>query len=87
MNEEQLKRLKVIIKKIVKDCIEEETLAEESSTGTGASFSPGQGEQYATPFAFSKKGDNKGTQNAEKMGFKKVNPKTKYKAKTFDITK
>lgn len=29
------------------------------TTGTGAAFTPGQGEQYATPFAFGKRGGKK----------------------------
>lgn len=49
------------------------TLREISSTGTGASFSPGQGEQYATPYAFSKgKKDNKATTYIKKLGYIKV---------------
>lgn len=49
------------------------TLKEISSTGTGASFSSGQGEQYATPRAFSKgKGDNKATNYIKKFGYTKV---------------
>ena len=31
-----------------------EVLSEMSTTGTGASFTPGAGEQYATSYAFSK---------------------------------
>jgi len=51
-----------------------EVLAEMSTTGTGASFSPGQGEQYATPFAFSKKGQGKNaaTKQGERLGLKVV---------------
>ena len=50
-----------------------EILAETSATGTGASFTPGTGAQYATPAAFSKDGrDNRAVQFLKKMGFKKV---------------
>ena len=50
-----------------------EQLSEVSTTGTGASFTPGTGAQYATPFAFSKGDrDNRATQFLKKMGFKKV---------------
>ena len=50
-----------------------EQLSEISATGTGASFTPGTGAQYATPFAFSKGDrDNRATQFLKKMGFKKV---------------
>ena len=37
---------------IVKEVLEE--LQEISATGTGASFTPGVGAQYATPYAFKK---------------------------------
>lgn len=50
-----------------------EVLSETSTTGTGASFSPGTGAQYATPYAFSKDDrDNKAVQFLKKMGFKKA---------------
>ena len=50
-----------------------EVLAETSTTGTGASFTPGTGAQYATPAAFSKDDrDNRATQFLKKMGFKKA---------------
>ena len=50
-----------------------EVLAETSTTGTGASFTPGTGAQYATPAAFSKDDrDNRAFQFLKKMGFKKV---------------
>lgn len=50
-----------------------EVLAETSTTGTGASFTPGTGAQYATPAAFSKDDrDNRAVQFLKKMGFKKV---------------
>lgn len=49
------------------------TIKEISSTGTGASFTSGQGEQYATPYAFKKgTGDNKATNYIKKLGFTKV---------------
>ncbi len=50
-----------------------EVISELSSTGTGASFTPGQGEQYATPYAFSKgRGDNRATKFLKKLGYTKV---------------
>lgn len=55
-----------------------EVLAETSTTGTGASFSPGTGAQYATPAAFSKSDrDNRAVQFLKKMGFKKVERPTR----------
>ena len=65
-----------------------EVLAEMSTTGTGASFSPGAGEQYATPFAFSKKGagKNAATKQGERLGLKVVKrPKHPSHTKMFDF--
>jgi len=57
--------------------IVQEVLEELSSTGTGATFTPGTGAQYATPFAFSKKGSgkNKATKYGEKLGYTTVKRK------------
>lgn len=55
-------------------------LKEMSATGQGgASFSPGEGINYATPSAFSKKTNSKGTKNIYyyKLGFKPVKDKIK----------
>jgi hypothetical protein len=50
---------------------------EESMTGTGAGFTAGSGENYATPFAFNKNTNAKGTKNIYyyKLGYKPVNQK------------
>lgn len=64
-----------------------EVLQEMSMTGGGASFTPGQGEQYATPFAFSKKGQGKNaaTKQGERLGLKTVErPKRPSHTKMFD---
>lgn len=64
-----------------------EVLAELSSTGTGATFTPGTGAQYATPFAFSKKGSgkNRATKYGEKLGYKTVKRKKRpYSTKLID---
>ena len=63
-----------------------EVLDEISTTGTGASFTPGTGAQYATPYAFSKgKGDNRAVKFLKKIGYKKVNrPKRPSHTKMFD---
>ena len=52
-------------------------LKETSATGTGASFSGGAGEQYATPNAFNPNKKAKGAENIYyyKLGFKPVNKK------------
>jgi len=65
----------------------QEVLQEMSTTGGGASFTPGSGEQYATPFAFSKKGQGKNaaTKQGERLGFKTVErPKRPSHTKMFD---
>lgn len=50
-----------------------EILRETSTTGTGASFTPGVGAQYATPYAFSRnKKDNRAVKFLKKIGYKKV---------------
>ena len=64
----------------------QEVLQEMSITGGGASFSPGSGEQYATPFAFSKKGQGKNaaTKQGERLGLKTVKMKKRpYDTKGF----
>jgi hypothetical protein len=48
-------------------------LKEVSATGTGASFTPGSGEQVATPFAFNPNKKSSGSQGAKysyKLGYK-----------------
>ena len=55
-------------------------IKEMSATGQGgASFTPGQGEGYATPAAFASKTNSKGTKNIYyyKLGFKPVPDKIK----------
>jgi hypothetical protein len=46
-----------------------EIIREASQTGTGASFTAGDSEAYATPFAFSKKKKNKATEYMQKLGY------------------
>jgi hypothetical protein len=65
----------------------QEVLQETSTTGGGASFAPGSGEHYATPFAFSKKGQGKNaaTKQGERLGLKTVErPKHPSHTKMFD---
>jgi len=65
-----MKRSEVV--ELLREYIKEQ-LSEVSTTGTGASFSPGTGAQYATPNAFSKGDrDNRAVQFLQKMGFKKT---------------
>lgn len=72
------------LKELVKEVMQE--LNEMSTTGTGASFSPGQGAQYATPNAFLKgRGKNNATKYAEKLGYKVAKQKKRpYNTKMFD---
>ena len=63
-------------------------LKEISATGTGASFTPGEGEQYATPYAFTgkKKAPKSNTNMYRKDGWKLVNKKkAAKKAKGIDV--
>lgn len=53
---------------VIKEAVKE--LNEANVTGTGASFNAGQGEQYATPFAFGK--NKKGVSSLKKQGYKKI---------------
>ena len=78
--------MKKQLTQLIKELIYEE-LNEISSTGTGASFTPGTGAQYATPRAFAKKGqgDNRATKFLKKIGYKKVDrPKRPSHTKLFD---
>jgi hypothetical protein len=59
------KRIREIIKKV---------LNEMSATGTGASFTPGSGENYATPVA-----GVAPNYYVKKLGFKLVDPKKLHK--------
>ena len=63
------------------DCYPADELSEESTTGAGPSagtFTPGTGAQYATPYAFKKGTNSKGTKNIYyyKLGYKPVNQKS-----------
>lgn len=67
--------------------LKEEEIDEQSSTATGGdAFAGGEGAQYATPFAFSKKKNNNGTRSIYyyKLGYK---PVPKIKPKSYDIKK
>ena len=72
------------LKKLIREVLHERK--EIIATGTGATFTPGSGAQYATPYAFGKKGKkNKATQYGEKLGFKTVKRKKRpYNTKMYD---
>jgi len=75
-----VKELKELIKEVLLE------INEVSATGTGATFTPGVGAQYATPYAFTKgKAKNRATKYLEKLGFKAVKKKKRpYNTKMFD---
>jgi hypothetical protein len=68
---EQYKKFKNLAEDKIKNHLVKR-IKEISSTGTGASFTPGAGAQIATPFAFSSNKKAKGTQNKYfyKLGYK-----------------
>lgn len=79
------------IHKIIKEVLKEMSVTGggggAAPVGGGATFTPGQGENYATPFAFSKKGQKKNTatKEAESQGYKEVKrPKHPSHTKLFD---
>jgi|TARA_R110000803_G_scaffold70529_1_gene133496 hypothetical protein len=66
---------------LVREVVKE--LEEANVTGGTASFTPGSGAQYATPFAFGK--GNKAKKTLTKLGYKKVSrPKRPSHTKGFD---
>lgn len=63
----KLSELRSLIKEVATE------LQEANVTGTGASFTPGTGAQYATPKAFAKKNkESRAVKTLTKVGFKKV---------------
>lgn len=65
------------LRKLVQEVLDEVNEANVvGSAGTGASFTPGFGAQYATPRAFSRdKRKNVATKTAEKFGMKVISKK------------
>ena len=72
------------LRELIREVLQE--MNEISATGTGASFTPGVGAQYATPYAFSKKGKkNRATKYGEKLGYITVKQKKRpYNTKMYD---
>lgn len=87
VDESKFNKLKEALIKAIKETV----LSEESSTGGGATFNSGQGEQYASPFSFKKKKKMEAIQKAGKLlitkGFIKVPSNERLKAKGFDVEK
>ena len=72
------------LRELIREVLSE--LQEANVTGGTATFSPGTGAQYATPFAFAKKGrKNKATKYGEKLGYSTVKKKKRpYNTKLVD---
>ena len=70
----EYKKLKTVDEQKLKEIVLNK-LKEISATGTGSSFTPGEGANYATPFAFNPNKKAKGTKNIYyyKLGWKPVN--------------
>ena len=77
----KLSRLKEIVLEVLK-----ETNEQSATNAGGARFAPGAGAQYATPYAFGKKGKkNRATKYGEKLGYTTVKIKKRpYNTKMFD---
>ncbi len=67
---------------LVREVMQEVSEANVTTAG-GASFTPGDGANYATPFAFGK--GKRALRSAKKLGFKKISrPKRPSNTKAFD---
>lgn len=75
---------KKYLRELVKEVAQE--LLEASTTGGSATFTPGDGMNYATPHAFSKSTkDNRAVKLLKKLGYTKVErPKRPSHTKMFD---
>jgi hypothetical protein len=85
MDEEKKAALKSAIKAYAREIM----MSEENATGSGASFSAGSGENYATPFAFGgkKKGENRAVKFMKSMGWKVADLTLPKNSKLFDYKK
>jgi len=77
------------LKSAIKAYAREIMMNEENATGSGASFSAGSGENYATPFAFGKKakGENRAVKFLKKMGWTVADLTLPKHSKMFDYKK
>ena len=78
---------KAALKSAIKAYAREIMMNEENVTGTGASFSAGSGENYATPMAFGKKGENRAVKFLKKMGWTVADLTLPKHSKMFDYKK
>ena len=84
LDEEKRAALKSAIKAYAREIM----MSEENVTGSGASFSAGSGENYATPHAFGKKkGDNRAVKFLKKMGWTVADLTLPKNSKMFDYKK
>lgn len=84
LDEEKRAALKSAIKAYAREIM----MSEENVTGSGASFSAGYGENYATPRAFGKKkGDNRAVKFLKKMGWTVADLTLPKNSKMFDYKK
>jgi len=84
LDEEKRAALKSAIKAYAREIM----MHEENVTGSGASFSAGYGENYATPRAFGKKkGDNRAVKFLKKMGWTVADLTLPKNSKMFDYKK
>lgn len=74
------------LKELVREVLQEKEIDEANTTNVGgATFTPGDGAQYATPFAFSKKPSSKAVKTLTKQGYKETKrPKRPSHTKGFD---
>jgi hypothetical protein len=78
---------KAALKSAIKAYAREIMMNEENVTGSGASFSAGSGENYATPKAFGKKGENRAVKFLKKMGWTVADLTLPKNSKMFDYKK
>jgi predicted transcriptional regulator len=83
LDEEKRAALKSAIKAYAREIM----MNEENVTGSGASFSAGSGENYATPKAFGKKGENRAVKFLKKMGWTVADLTLPKNSKMFDYKK
>ena len=84
----EFNRYRTHIRKNYPEAYKKFQMEEASTTGGSASFSPGTGAQYATPYAFKKgKGANSATKFMYKLGYKPAPSIPNRKSKVIDYKK
>jgi|TARA_A100001391_G_C5068286_1_gene277704 hypothetical protein len=74
------------LRELVKEVLQEYELEEANTTNVGgATFTPGDGAQYATPYAFGRKESPRAVKTLTKQGYTKVKKKKRpYSTKLYD---